>query len=61
MDNQLTSFTGSQLDEKVFVEVKHWMSDIVQRLDQFTADVFIEDQDFWEELPMISESLLRRE
>lgn len=61
MDRSLTGLTGSHLDEKVFIEVKHWMDDIVTRLDQLTAEAFVEDQDFWEDLPLVSESLLRRE
>lgn len=51
---------GSQHDTPVFVAVKAWFDDVANNLDQLTYEVLAEDRDFWEELPSVVDSLLRR-
>ncbi|PWY93275.1 ubiquitin C-terminal hydrolase [Aspergillus sclerotioniger CBS 115572] len=51
---------GSQHDIPVFIAVKCWLDDVANNLDQLTYEVLAEDRDFWEELPTVVDSLLRR-
>ncbi|KAI2935085.1 hypothetical protein CBS147320_819 [Aspergillus niger] len=51
---------GSQHDIPVFLAVKAWFDDVANNLDQLTPEVLAEDRDFWEELPTVVDSLLRR-
>ncbi|RHZ67719.1 putative ubiquitin C-terminal hydrolase [Aspergillus thermomutatus] len=51
---------GSQHDVGVFLAVKNWFDEIAQSLDQFSDETFVDDRIFWEDLPMLVESLLRR-
>ncbi|OJJ50521.1 hypothetical protein ASPZODRAFT_148016 [Penicilliopsis zonata CBS 506.65] len=51
---------GHAHDAAVFMAVKNWLDDVINILDQLTYDTFIEDRDFWEDLPGIIECLLRR-
>lgn len=57
---KLTDHAGSPFDVKIFLEVKGWMDNVVHNLDQLTHETFVDDRDFWEELPILMESLLRR-
>lgn len=40
--------------------MKLWMDDCVRNLGQLTPQSYTEDNDFWEYLPMVVETLLRR-
>lgn len=40
--------------------MKSWLDYCLNNLDQITHDTFAEDREFWEELPTLVESLLRR-
>ncbi|RJE26267.1 hydrolase [Aspergillus sclerotialis] len=51
---------GSPSDVKVFLDLKTWLDHVVHNLDQLTHETFIDDRDFWEDLPILIESLLRR-
>ncbi|KAF7115388.1 hypothetical protein CNMCM5793_002204 [Aspergillus hiratsukae] len=51
---------GNQQDVGVFLAVKHWFDEIAKSLDQFTGETYVDDRIFWEDLPMLVESLLRR-
>ncbi|TPX26244.1 hypothetical protein DIZ76_011705 [Coccidioides immitis] len=44
-----------------FVAVKQWFDQCVNNLDQITYETFVEDRDFWEEIPAVVEGLVRRE
>ncbi|PLB47101.1 ubiquitin carboxyl-terminal hydrolase [Aspergillus steynii IBT 23096] len=44
----------------VFLAAKNWLDDVANNLDQLTYEVVMADRDFWEELPGMVESLLRR-
>ncbi|KAI9036388.1 putative ubiquitin C-terminal hydrolase [Aspergillus affinis] len=44
----------------VFLAAKAWLDDVATNLDQLTYEVLMVDRDFWEELPNLVESLLRR-
>lgn len=57
---KLTCPTGSPHDVTVFLAVKGWLDDVTNSLDQLTYDTFTDDRDFWEELPVLVEFLLRR-
>lgn len=57
---KLTCPTGSPHDVTVFLAVKGWLDDVANSLDQLTYDTFTDDRDFWEELPVLVEFLLRR-
>ncbi|EEP75964.1 predicted protein [Uncinocarpus reesii 1704] len=45
----------------VFISLKRWLDQCVTHLDQITYEMFVEDRDFWDEIPSLVESLLRRE
>lgn len=51
---------GTPHDITVFLAVKNWLDDVANNLDQLTYDTFTDDRDFWEELPVVVEFLLRR-
>ncbi|KAH3559095.1 hypothetical protein KXW20_006175 [Aspergillus fumigatus] len=51
---------GTDHDVGVFLAVKHWFDEIVQTLDQSTDATYVDDRIFWEDLPLLVESLLRR-
>ncbi|KAH1851038.1 hypothetical protein KXX54_007082 [Aspergillus fumigatus] len=51
---------GNDHDVGVFLAVKHWFDEIVQTLDQSTDATYVDDRIFWEDLPLLVESLLRR-
>lgn len=44
----------------MFLAAKTWLEDVANNLDQLTYEVLMADRDFWEELPSMVESLLRR-
>ncbi|KAA8652357.1 putative ubiquitin C-terminal hydrolase [Aspergillus tanneri] len=44
----------------VFLATKNWLEDVANNLEQLTYEVITIDRDFWEELPALVESLLRR-
>ncbi|KAL2832877.1 hypothetical protein BDW59DRAFT_138793 [Aspergillus cavernicola] len=51
---------GSEHDVIVFTAVKQWLDDVVNSLDQLTHDSYMESRYFWDEVPVLTESLLRR-
>ncbi|KKK18163.1 hypothetical protein ARAM_004521 [Aspergillus rambellii] len=51
---------GLEHDTTVLLAVKHWLDDVVNGLDQLTHETFLEDREFWDELPILVEYLLRR-
>ncbi|KAF9893427.1 hypothetical protein FE257_010739 [Aspergillus nanangensis] len=51
---------GPPNDSTVFLAVKAWLDDAVQNLDQLSYNVLIYDREFWEEIPLLAESVLRR-
>ncbi|PYH95762.1 ubiquitin hydrolase [Aspergillus ellipticus CBS 707.79] len=51
---------GSQHDMTVFMAVKSWLDDVANTLDQLPYEALVEDRDFWEELPTVVDSVLRR-
>ena len=57
---RLTGRTGSPHDAELFIAIKNWMDDCLTNLNKLTYDEFVSERDFWEELPCIVESLLRR-
>ena len=52
--------TGHTHDTDIFIAVKNWLQFCVNNADELGYDTFLEERDFWEELPTIVESLLRR-
>ncbi|EXJ89268.1 hypothetical protein A1O3_02334 [Capronia epimyces CBS 606.96] len=48
-------------DGDIFRQVRKWMIDFVSTCDKFTASIYDEDREFWQRLPDLVESLLRRE
>lgn len=57
---KLRRSTGNPHDVTVFLAVKNWLDDAVNNLDQLNYDTYTDDRDFWEELPVMVEFLLRR-
>ncbi|WEW57864.1 ubiquitin carboxyl-terminal hydrolase [Emydomyces testavorans] len=52
---------GHLHDGPVLVAVKQWFDQCVINLDQITHEAFLDDRDFWEEVPMVVDALVRRE
>lgn len=52
--------TGDQYDAAALTAVKLWMDDCVRNLGRLTPQSYTEDSDFWECLPLVVETLLRR-
>ncbi|PGH23651.1 hypothetical protein AJ80_02257 [Polytolypa hystricis UAMH7299] len=48
-------------DVAVFLAVKAWLDLCVSHLDQITYESFIEDHEFWEEIPTLCTSLIKRQ
>jgi ubiquitin carboxyl-terminal hydrolase 34 len=44
----------------IFGAVKQWFDEVVNALEQLTFDVFMESRQFWDEVPIVLENLLRR-
>ncbi|KAE8393246.1 hypothetical protein BDV23DRAFT_149795 [Aspergillus alliaceus] len=42
-----------------FLAVKSWLDDVANNLEQLTFEGLLDERDFWEQLPVIAESLLR--
>ncbi|KAF7594517.1 hypothetical protein BBP40_008964 [Aspergillus hancockii] len=42
-----------------FLAVKNWLDDAAKNLDQLTFESLLDERDFWEQFPIIAESLLR--
>ncbi|XHG03146.1 hypothetical protein AWENTII_006465 [Aspergillus wentii] len=51
---------GPPHDVTVFLAMKNWLEDSVSSLNQLTYEVWIDDRDFWDEIPIMLECLLRR-
>ncbi|KAL1967875.1 hypothetical protein VTN77DRAFT_2564 [Rasamsonia byssochlamydoides] len=51
---------GHPHDVTVFVAVKSWFDTCANNLAQISYETFVDDREFWEELPTIVEGLLRR-
>lgn len=51
---------GHPHDVTVFLAVKSWFDICANNLGQITYETFVDDREFWEELPTIVEGLLRR-
>ncbi|KAG2411729.1 hypothetical protein HFD88_009285 [Aspergillus terreus] len=51
---------GPPHDSTVFFAVKTWLEDVAHNLDQLSYAVLLEDRAFWEGVPLLTESLLRR-
>lgn len=52
---------GHVEDAQVLVAIKQWFEQCTSHLDEITHEVFLEDRDFWEEVPGLVEALARRE
>ncbi|KAL2842484.1 hypothetical protein BJX68DRAFT_244747 [Aspergillus pseudodeflectus] len=50
----------SHVDTMIFSAVKQWFDEVVNALEQLTSDVFMESRQFWDEVPIVLENLLRR-
>ncbi|KAL2848825.1 hypothetical protein BJY01DRAFT_211397 [Aspergillus pseudoustus] len=59
-DISLTIEKESQYDTAIFGAVKQWFGDVVNSLDQLTPDTFMESRNFWDEVPIMLENMLRR-
>ncbi|KAJ5872468.1 uncharacterized protein N7529_004821 [Penicillium soppii] len=57
----LTHITGHQRESVVLATVQRWMNTCVKKLDRLTLEEFTSDLEFWENLPLIVERLLRRQ
>ncbi|KAL3477353.1 hypothetical protein BJX99DRAFT_226442 [Aspergillus californicus] len=51
---------GSEHDSIVFGAVKQWLDEVVGSLNQLTHEAVVESRYFWDEVPLLMESLLRR-
>ncbi|KAJ9326994.1 hypothetical protein DTO027B3_2234 [Paecilomyces variotii] len=52
---------GHPHDAAIFVAIKNWLiDDCLNNLELITLDTFLEEREFWEELPTVVEGLLRR-
>lgn len=58
--SRLTGPPGSPFDVRIFLQVKSWLETSVHSLDQINHEAFVDDRDFWEDLPTVLEALLRR-
>ncbi|PGH13416.1 hypothetical protein AJ79_03695 [Helicocarpus griseus UAMH5409] len=52
---------GNPHDVAIFVSVKNWFELCANNLQRITYDTVVEDRDLWDDLPMLMESLLRRQ
>ncbi|KAI9374010.1 hypothetical protein BJX61DRAFT_541164 [Aspergillus egyptiacus] len=52
--------SGSEHDALIFTAVKQWLDDVVNSLDQLTFQTYLDSRYFWDEVPILTESLLRR-
>ncbi|KAL4910198.1 hypothetical protein BDW74DRAFT_144626 [Aspergillus multicolor] len=51
---------GHEADTIAFTYVKQWLDDVVSSLKQFTYETYMDSRVFWDEVPLLTESLLRR-
>jgi ubiquitin carboxyl-terminal hydrolase 34 len=54
------SVPGHPHDVTVFTAVKSWLDICTNNLGQICYETFLDDREFWEELPTVVEGLLRR-
>ncbi|KAI1997922.1 hypothetical protein LOZ51_002594 [Ophidiomyces ophidiicola] len=52
---------GHLHDAPIFSVLKQWLDQCVINSEKMTYEMFLEDRDFWEEIPMVIEALIRRE
>lgn len=57
----LTRWTGDSRDATALTAVKLWMDDCVRNLDRLTAPIIARDYEFWNQLPLLMETLFRRQ
>lgn len=57
----LTWWTGDSRDATALTAVKLWMDDCVRNLDRLTAPIIARDYEFWNQLPLLMETLFRRQ
>ncbi|KAL4918129.1 hypothetical protein BDW62DRAFT_68207 [Aspergillus aurantiobrunneus] len=51
---------GSEHDSIVFTAVKQWFDDVVNALEHLSHELLMDSRYFWDEVPLLTESLLRR-
>ncbi|KAL4923242.1 putative ubiquitin C-terminal hydrolase [Aspergillus undulatus] len=51
---------GSEHDTIVFAAVKQWFDQVMSSLEHLTHDSFMESRYFWDEVPLLADSVLRR-
>jgi hypothetical protein len=60
LGTNLIRCSGDPHDITAITAVKLWMDECVRNLGQLTPQAYTQDSDFWEYLPSLIESLLRR-